>query len=189
MGEIATRLKTAMEKAGVKPHTLAAALTRQSVRGGSYGSIRNYLSGKSEPPLEFIIAAEKELGVVLRTGEPEPEPRAHMSDWAPDCIPESERERFVWLAVSVKSDVGEDRLPGNDAIAATLRLVAAPLMELRRRRGEPAITAEAALDELRKYSPEKWRDYVLFGRMALERIVHPARSPQKPKASRIKGRK
>ena len=86
-----------------------------------------------------------------------------MSDWAPDCIPESERERFVWLAVSVKSDVGEDRLPGNDAIAATLRLVAAPLMELRRRRGEPAITAEAALDELRKYSPEKWRDYVLFG--------------------------
>ena len=35
MGEISTRLKTAMEKAGVKPHTLAAALTRQSVRGGS----------------------------------------------------------------------------------------------------------------------------------------------------------
>ena len=189
MGEMANRLRMAMEKAGKKPHALAAALGRQRVRGSSYGSIRNYLSGKSEPPLEFVIAAGKELGVVLQTGTPALKPKEQMADWAPDCIPESERERFVWLSVSVKSDIGRDVLPGNEAIGATLRLIAAPLMELRRRRGAAATSPENALEELRQWSPNHWRDYVLFSRMALEKIVHPARSPRQPTIKTSKRRK
>lgn len=38
-------------------------LDARGVRGSSYGSVRNYLSGKSEPPLEFLLAAAEALQV------------------------------------------------------------------------------------------------------------------------------
>lgn len=55
------RFKDSFEESDCSRNGLAKAM--QDVRGSSYGSIRNYLAGRSEPPVEFLLAAAEHLGV------------------------------------------------------------------------------------------------------------------------------
>lgn len=69
---IAGRLKRARNRAGLSINQLHKLLQADGVRGSSYGSVRNYETGRSEPPLEFIIGAARLLNVNQRwlaTGE------------------------------------------------------------------------------------------------------------------------
>jgi hypothetical protein len=56
---------------------------------------------------------------------------------------------------------------------AALALLAAPLAEIRRKRGEGRATPEALLAELREFDPNGYRDYVLFTMLALDTLASP----------------
>ena len=56
------RLWQAIQQNGHTPHSWQQSLDRR-VQGTSYPSIHGYLSGKSEPGLEFLAYAARTLGV------------------------------------------------------------------------------------------------------------------------------
>jgi hypothetical protein len=72
------RLAAALELARARDpkwsmNRLARELRARGIRGSSYGSIRNYVVGNSEPPLEVLFAAAELLGVrreYLAEGQP-----------------------------------------------------------------------------------------------------------------------
>jgi hypothetical protein len=75
MKKVGDRLAWAIEQArpgGWSINRLHRELQAAGVRGSSYGSVRNYIAGRAEPPLEFLHAAADVLGVrreYLRDGK------------------------------------------------------------------------------------------------------------------------
>ena len=142
------------------------------------------IASKTGKSLDWLLGLADEVPRPVATDLPS---RARAA--APSCIPDSERERFSWLAVALGHDY---RLPTggpvgwNRKVDAALRVLTAPLAEVRRGRGERAAKPETLLEALRTWSPEHWRDYVLFSLLAADRMVHPARVPptRPPKPTR-----
>jgi hypothetical protein len=61
---LGNRLRTAIRASRFESaRPFSAALIQQQVRGASYGMIRNYMSGLSEPSLDFLAAAADTLRV------------------------------------------------------------------------------------------------------------------------------
>jgi len=72
------RLKWALDRAGLNQRRFHTLMRERMRRGSSHGSIHNYLTGKSEPPMEFLVEAAKILKVsahwLVYGGSDPPEP-------------------------------------------------------------------------------------------------------------------
>jgi transcriptional regulator with XRE-family HTH domain len=168
---VGQRLKQAMDAKGISANRLAKAT------GVHRTTIGDYREGTTSPTISWLVQAAGILECPvprLLTGGSRTGIDDQLAAWAPACIPEAERERFGWLAVSLKSDLGK-RTPNNEALTVTLKLITAMLAALRAARGENRVAPEGMLEELRRYSPQRWREYVLFSLMAANLVVQPAR--------------
>lgn len=101
---IAYRLREALRLRGRTPNWLQVQLTRQGVPGSSSASVSRYVNGTVTPPLEFLQAAARMLGVfepwlISGYGTPEEAP-----DEAARHDPES--RRLEQLADSTRALVG-----------------------------------------------------------------------------------
>lgn len=118
----AERLETARKWKEISVRGLHASLPG-GLRGGSYGSVRNYLAGRTEPPLEFLLEAAEilEVSVEWLRGETDhPDPRAETEHAAQD---QRDREELEALRrrLEGESEQLERLFASNDVTTVRLR--------------------------------------------------------------------
>lgn len=181
------RLKDAMLARGMTARALADATDTNRTTVG------DYIKDRTSPTVRWAVLAADVLAIPAaflligagRTGL-ETDLGSQLREQAPGIIPAAERERFMWLAQSVRLDC---RVTGERGVATTMRMLTAPMAELRRARREPKGTPDAMLEALRTYQPQAFRDYITFTLLAAEKVVRPGRLHSAPATKNNKRRK